>query len=74
MQAPPEAQEIQLLREVERNLVSVVDRSDIDPKVEVILHPQINDHSLESCKLVNLYVIVGCPWTMCSGSHQCNRV
>ncbi|HEY1859013.1 MAG TPA: C-terminal helicase domain-containing protein [Gemmataceae bacterium] len=36
--APPEAQEIQLLREVERNLASVVDRSDIDPKVEVILH------------------------------------
>ena len=36
--APPEAQEIQLLREVERNLRSVVDRSDIDPKVEVILH------------------------------------
>jgi hypothetical protein len=36
--APPEAQEIQLLREVERNLASVVDRLDVDPKVEVILH------------------------------------
>jgi hypothetical protein len=35
---PPDLQEIQLLREVERNLVSLVDRSDIDPKVEVILH------------------------------------
>ena len=36
--APPEAQEVGLLREVERNLASVVDRSDIDPKVKVILH------------------------------------
>lgn len=36
--APPSLREIQLLREVERNLASVVDRSDIDPKVEVILH------------------------------------
>jgi superfamily II DNA or RNA helicase len=36
--APPEAHEIQLLREVERNLESVVERLDIDPKVEVILH------------------------------------
>jgi hypothetical protein len=35
---PPEAHEIQLLREVERNLGSVVERLDIDPKVEVILH------------------------------------
>jgi hypothetical protein len=30
-EAPPNLGEIQLLREVERNLVSVVDRSDIDP-------------------------------------------
>jgi hypothetical protein len=37
-EAPPNLGEIQLLREVEPNLVSVVDRSDIDPKVEVILH------------------------------------
>jgi hypothetical protein len=36
--AAPEAQEFQLLREVERNLASVVERLDIDPKVEVILH------------------------------------
>jgi hypothetical protein len=36
--APPDLHEIRLLREVERNLVSVLDRSDIDPKVEVILH------------------------------------
>jgi Helicase conserved C-terminal domain len=36
--APPDLGEIQLLREVERNLVAVVDRADIDPKVEVVLH------------------------------------
>jgi superfamily II DNA or RNA helicase len=36
--APPDPHEIELLREVERNLTSVVARSDIDPKVEVILH------------------------------------
>ncbi|RWK94987.1 MAG: helicase SNF2 [Mesorhizobium sp.] len=36
--APPYPQEIQLLREVERNLAAVVDGSDIDPKVQVILH------------------------------------
>jgi hypothetical protein len=36
--APPDLQEIQLSRTVKRNLASVVDRSDIDPKVEVFLH------------------------------------
>ena len=36
--APPDRNEIELLREIERNLISVVDGSDIDPKVEVILH------------------------------------
>ena len=35
---PPIPQEIQLLREVERNLAAVVDGSDVDPKVQVILH------------------------------------
>ena len=36
--APPDPQEIQLLRDVERNLAAVVDGTDVDPKVEVILH------------------------------------
>jgi SNF2 family DNA or RNA helicase len=36
--APPDTQEIELLRDVERNLAAVVDGSDIDPKVQVILH------------------------------------
>jgi len=36
--APPDNNEVRLLREVERNLTSVVNRSDIDPKLEVILH------------------------------------
>jgi DNA-binding Lrp family transcriptional regulator len=36
--APPDPQEIQLLREVERNLAAVVDGTDVDPKVQVILH------------------------------------
>jgi superfamily II DNA or RNA helicase len=36
--APPDPQEIHLLREVERNLAAVVDGSDADPKVQVILH------------------------------------
>lgn len=35
---PPDPQEIQFLREVERNLASVVAGSDVDPKVQVILH------------------------------------
>jgi hypothetical protein len=35
---PPDPDEIQLLREVERNLVAVVDGADIDPKVQVVLH------------------------------------
>jgi hypothetical protein len=35
---PPNVQELQYLREVERNLGAVVAGSDIDPKVRVILH------------------------------------
>jgi len=34
----PEGEELHLLREIERNLASVVDGRDIDPKVKVILH------------------------------------
>ena len=34
----PEGEELHLLRDVERNLASVVDGADIDPKVKVILH------------------------------------
>ena len=34
----PEGEELHLLREIERNLASVVDGHDIDPKVKVILH------------------------------------
>jgi hypothetical protein len=36
--APPDPQEIELLREVERNLAAVVAGTDNDPKVQVILH------------------------------------
>jgi Helicase conserved C-terminal domain len=36
--APPDPQEIQLLRDVDRNLAAVVDGTDVDPKVQVILH------------------------------------
>jgi hypothetical protein len=36
--APPEAQEILFLREVERNLAAVVSGTDADPKVQVVLH------------------------------------
>jgi hypothetical protein len=36
--APPDPEEIALLREVERNLAAVVAGSDIDPKVQVVLH------------------------------------
>lgn len=36
--SPPEGEELQLLRDIERNLASVVDGQDIDPKVKVILH------------------------------------
>jgi hypothetical protein len=36
--APPDPQEIQLLREVERNLAAVVGGTGTDPKVQVILH------------------------------------
>lgn len=35
---PPDPQEIQYLRDVERNLAAVVAGSDIDPKVQVVLH------------------------------------
>lgn len=35
---PPDPQEIQYLRDVERNLTAVVDGTDVDPKVQVILH------------------------------------
>jgi superfamily II DNA or RNA helicase len=35
---PPDPQEVQLLREVERNLAAVVDGHDVDPKVQVILY------------------------------------
>lgn len=35
---PPDPQEIELLREVERNLAAVVGGADIDPKVQVVLH------------------------------------
>jgi DNA-binding Lrp family transcriptional regulator len=36
--APPDPREIDYLREVERNLAAVIDGSDVDPKVKVILH------------------------------------
>jgi superfamily II DNA or RNA helicase len=36
--APPDPQEIQLLRDVERNLAAVVDGTVVDPKVQVVLH------------------------------------
>lgn len=35
---PPDPEEIQMLREVERNLAAVVDGTDIDPKVQVVLY------------------------------------
>ena len=35
---PPDPQEIELLRDVERNLAAVVGGTETDPKVEVILH------------------------------------
>jgi superfamily II DNA or RNA helicase len=44
---PPDPQEIQLLREVETNLSAVVERKDIDPKVEVILHYLQEHHWLK---------------------------
>jgi hypothetical protein len=37
-ETPADPQEIQLLREVERNLAAVVGGTDVDPKVQVILH------------------------------------
>jgi hypothetical protein len=36
--APPDPQEIQYLRDVERNLAAVVSNADLDPKVHVVLH------------------------------------
>jgi hypothetical protein len=36
--APPDLQEAELLRQVERNLAAVVQGADMDPKVQVILH------------------------------------
>jgi superfamily II DNA or RNA helicase len=36
--APPDGEELLLLREVERNLAAVVEGHDIDPKVKVVLH------------------------------------
>lgn len=45
--APPDPEEIQLLRDIERNLASVVDGSDTDPKVQVILHYLREQHWLE---------------------------
>jgi superfamily II DNA or RNA helicase len=36
--APPASLEIQYLRDVERNLAAVVAGSDVDPKVQVVLH------------------------------------
>jgi len=35
---PPDPQEIQFLKEVERNLAAVVSGVDVDPKVQVVLH------------------------------------
>jgi hypothetical protein len=35
---PPDAEEVRLLRDVERNLAAVVAGADIDPKVQVVLH------------------------------------
>lgn len=35
---PPDPQELQYLRDVERNLAAVISGSDIDPKVQVVLH------------------------------------
>ena len=45
--APPDPQEMQLLRDIERNLASVVDGLDTDPKVQVILHYLRERHWLE---------------------------
>jgi hypothetical protein len=46
--APPDPQEIRLLRDIERNLAAVVNGTDTDPKVEVILHYMRERHWLES--------------------------
>ena len=45
--APPDPQEIALLREVERNLAAVVGGTATDPKVQVILHYLRERHWLE---------------------------
>ena len=52
--APPDPQEIQLLREVERNLAAVVDGADVDPKVQVVLHYLREQHWLEMPQCSNL--------------------
>jgi superfamily II DNA or RNA helicase len=44
---PPNPRELIFLREVERNLVSVVEGEDVDPKVRVILHYLIERKWLE---------------------------
>ena len=36
--APPDPEEIQFLKDVERNLEAVVSGTDVDPKVQVVLH------------------------------------
>src|SRR5271166_2999423 len=46
--APPDPEEIALLREVERNLEAVVAGGDIDPKVQVVLHYLRDRQWLES--------------------------
>ena len=50
----PDPQEIQLLREVERNLAAVVDGTDVDPKVQVILHYLREQNWLEMPQCSNL--------------------
>ena len=37
-EAPPDAQELEFLRDVERNLLTIVNGSEVDPKVQVVLH------------------------------------
>jgi hypothetical protein len=36
--APPDSEEIQFLKDVERNLEAVISGSDVDPKVQIVLH------------------------------------
>ena len=46
-ETPPDPQEIELLRGVERNLAAVVGGTDTDPKVQVILHYLAEEKWLE---------------------------